>query len=145
MRCLTFLPFFVATSLVAADDTKAQEFFEMRVRPLLAKNCMACHTASKMGGLEMRSRETLLTGGNSGPAVVPGEPDASLLLKVVRHQHERIKMPPSGRLQPEDVETLAAWVRDGALWPAPAVAAPAPKPGKYVISPEQRAFWSFQP
>ncbi|MBI3693952.1 MAG: hypothetical protein HY238_03805, partial [Acidobacteria bacterium] len=68
-------------SLSAAVPVKeSAEFFEMRIRPLLAKNCFACHTASKLGGLEMASRGHLLKGGNSGPAIVPGKPDESLLI-----------------------------------------------------------------
>ena len=76
----------------------ASEFFEMRVRPVLAKNCFACHTGSKHGGLQLDSRENLLKGGNSGPAIVPGNPDQSLLIQAVRQTHERLKMPPPGKL-----------------------------------------------
>src|SRR4051812_46065349 len=141
MRCLT-LTLLLAPLVYSADD-KAQEFFEMRVRPVLAKNCFACHTGSKMGGLEMRSRESLLKGGKSGPAIVPGDPEQSLILKAVRQQTD-LKMPPQGRLKDEEIEHIASWVKSGAVWPdAPASAAP--KAGEYVVTPEQRAFWSFQP
>ena len=132
----------LAPLLYSADD-KAQEFFEMRVRPVLAKNCFACHTASKMGGLEMRSRESLLKGGKSGPAVTAGDPDHSLLIQAIRQQGE-LKMPPQGRLKDEEIEQIAAWVKSGAVWPDAPVA-PAAKTGEYLVSPEQRAFWSFQP
>ncbi len=132
----------LAPLLYSADD-KAQEFFEMRVRPVLAKNCFACHTASKMGGLEMRSRESLLKGGKSGPAVTAGDPDHSLLIQAIRQQGE-LKMPPQGRLKDEEIEQIAAWVKSGAVWPDAPVA-PAAKIGDYIVSPEQRAFWSFQP
>jgi hypothetical protein len=126
---------------LAAVAENGGEFFEMRVRPVLAKNCFACHTASKMGGLEMRSRESLLKGGASGPSIVPGDPDNSLLLRAVRHQHDRIKMPPQGTLTEDEIATLATWVKSGAEWPA----TPTPKTAGYTITPEQRAFWSFQP
>src|SRR3954463_14799756 len=114
MRSLT-ITVLLAPLLYSADD-KAQEFFEMRVRPVLAKNCFACHTASKMGGLEMRSRESLLQGGKSGPAIVSGDPDHSLLLQAVRQEGE-LKMPPQGRLNAEEIDQLAAWVKSGAVWP----------------------------
>ena len=139
---ISLLLFAIAPLLSAADD-KAQEFFEMRVRPVLAKNCFACHTGSKMGGLEMMSRESLLKGGKSGPAIVPGDPDQSLLLQAVRQQHE-LKMPPQGRLKDDEIEQLASWVKSGAVWPQTPVSS-APKTAEYVITPEQRAFWSFQP
>ena len=118
------------------------EFFESHVRPVLSKNCYACHTNSKLGGLQLDSREHLLKGGNSGPAIVPGQPDSSLLLQAVRRTHERLKMPPQGKLSDEEITSLAAWVKMGAIWPS---SPPAPKSTAYVISPEQRAFWSFQP
>ena len=121
------------------------EFFEMRVRPLLAENCFACHADSAMGGLQMKSRENLLKGGNSGPAMVPGAPEQSLLIQAVRQTHESLKMPPEGKLRDEEIEDLVAWIRAGAVWPE---AAQPPVPGRegdrYVIGPEQRSFWAFR-
>src|SRR5579885_2879355 len=92
----------------AGPATSAADFFEMRVRPVLAKNCYACHTASRMGGLQLDSRQHLLAGGNDGPAVVPGDPDKSLLIQAVRRTHERFKMPPQGPLPEKEVSDLAA-------------------------------------
>lgn len=139
--------FLAWSSLITAGESQqqAEEFFESRVRPLLAKNCMGCHTATKMGGLEMRSRALLLKGGNSGPAIIPGDPDQSLLIRVVRHEHEKIKMPPSGRLQTEEIEVLRTWIRNGAVWPERLTAQTAAASGQLAVTPEQRAFWAFQP
>lgn len=120
-----------------------RESFEMQVRPVLARNCYACHTQSKMGGLRLDSREAILAGGKTGPAIIAGDPEKSLLIQAVTHRHERLKMPPSGELKPEEISALAAWIKDGAYWP-PETAAPASHQ-TYVITPEQRAFWSFQP
>src|SRR3954467_12461952 len=107
---------FVALPMFAAGSS---EFFELKVRPVLAKNCYACHTASHMGGLDVSSREALLKGGNSGPAIHPGDPQASLLIQAVRKEHERFKMPPTGPgLKPEEIADLATWIKDGAVWPA---------------------------
>ena len=116
----------------------------MRVRPVLAKNCFSCHTSSRMGGLEMSGRDAILKGGKSGPAIVPGEPDKSLLVQAVAQTHERLKMPPQGKLAEAEIADLRAWIKDGATWPE---AAPAntSKGTAYVITPEQRAFWAFQP
>jgi mono/diheme cytochrome c family protein len=138
---------------------QSAEFFEARVRPVLAANCYDCHTEERLGGLRLDSRDGLLNGGRSGPAIVPGDPDKSLLIQAVRQTSEKLKMPKGGRLKPDEVEALVEWVRAGAVWPTPAAsaamvgkpdaasAAPAAKPAGpvYVIKPEQRAFWSFQP
>jgi Protein of unknown function (DUF1553)/Protein of unknown function (DUF1549)/Planctomycete cytochrome C len=122
------------------------EFFETRVRPVLVKNCFACHTNSKMGGLQLDSREHLLQGGKDGPVVVPGDPEKSILIQAVRQTHERFKMPPAARLPEQAIDDLAAWVKSGAVWPdAPVIQPPAAAAGEYVIRPDQRTFWSFQP
>jgi mono/diheme cytochrome c family protein len=128
-----------------AKDQESAEFFEMRVRPVLAQNCYACHTSTGMGGLQLDSREHLLKGGNSGPAIVPGKPDDSILIQAVKRTHSRLKMPPSGPLKQEESAALATWVKNGAVWPESSGTAAAVQPLKYVITPEQRAFWSFQP
>ncbi len=130
----------LCVGLASAKDPV--EFFETQVRPLLAENCFACHTQSKMGGLEMTSREALLRGGNSGPAVEPKAPERSLLIQAVRYEHERIKMPPAGKLSDEQIAALVRWVDEGAVWPESAAAA-APK--KLKITDEQRRYWAFQP
>ncbi len=135
----------MAAGAVRAQSPEAAEFFETRVRPLLAKHCFSCHTATKLGGLSLASRETLLAGGNSGPAVTPGKPEASLLLSAVTHQHERLKMPlGAARLIESEIEDLRAWIAAGAAWPESKHAA-APPPAGFVITPGQRAFWAFQP
>ena len=129
----------------AASGPESAEFFETRVRPVLAKNCFACHAESHMGGLRLDSRESLLKGGKDGPAIVQGNPDGSLLIQAVRHSHPRFKMPPQGKLKDTEIADLTAWVKDGALWPAAVSIAPASTKNGYLITPEQRAFWSFQP
>jgi hypothetical protein len=119
------------------------EFFENRVRPVLSKNCFACHTTAHLGNLEMVSGAALRKGGNSGPAIVPGDPDKSLLIQAVSHTHPRLKMPPNGQLSAEEIQDLRTWIKAGAVWPESAKAAPAG--GEYRITAEQRKFWSFQP
>src|SRR5258708_2820373 len=92
--------------------------FETHIRPLLAKSCYPCHTASMMGGLRLDSRDAVLKGGKSGAAVVPGKPEQSLLIQAVAQTHTRLKMPPTGKLSDSEIEALTLWVRDGAEWPA---------------------------
>lgn len=116
----------------------------MRVRPLLARQCYACHTQTHMGGLRLDSRDAILKGGNSGPAAVAGRPEESLLIRAVRRSHDRIKMPPSSTLAPAEIAVLEDWIRDGLYWPAGSAPVPKPTSG-YTITAEQRAFWSFQP
>ncbi len=123
--------------LIASEGT---DFFENKVRPVLANNCYACHTNSEMGGLRVDNRESLLKGGKSGPAIIPGDPDKSLLVQAVRQTGE-LKMPKGGKLKPADVAALTEWVKMGAPWPEAAKI----NPVAYVITPQQRAFWSFQP
>ena len=135
---LTLLAF---SAIVLADP---REQFETSVRPILAKNCYSCHRQTSLGGLRLDARASILKGGNSGPAIVPGKPEESLLVKVIEHTHDRLKMPPGGKLSPEEIAAIRGWIEAGAFWPeeAPTQAA---KSQEYVITPEQRAFWSFQP
>ena len=126
----------------APPSSAGADFFENKIRPIFAESCYACHTSAEMGGLRLDSREGLLKGGSSGPVVVPGNPDKSLLIQAVRQTGD-LKMPQGGKLKPEEVQALAEWVKMGAPWPDTKAAIPS-SPGK-VITAEQRAFWSFQP
>jgi hypothetical protein len=114
MRPVMF--FGAALALGRAEDPA--EFFESKIRPLFASNCLTCHAKPQMGGLRLDSRDTLLAGGNSGPAVVPGQPEASLLVQAVRRTHARLKMPPTGPLSAGQVALIERWVELGAPWPA---------------------------
>jgi mono/diheme cytochrome c family protein len=141
---LTFFPLFAQTPAAApVSAAQAPDFFENKIRPILADNCYDCHTAAEMGGLRVDSRERLLQGGKSGPALMPGDPDKSLLIQAIRQTGD-LKMPKGGKLKPAEVQALVDWVKAGASWPATKTAAVQTSPVK-VITPEQRAFWSFQP
>jgi cytochrome c553 len=128
----------------AGAQTLPPDFFESKIRPILATNCYACHQDSQLGGLRLDSREAMLKGGGRGPAIVPGDPDNSILIKAVRQGDPKFKMPMGGKLKDAEVADLAAWIKDGAKWPATAITATS-KPGQYVISAERRNFWSFVP
>src|SRR2546426_2821312 len=101
----------------AAAENSGEAFFEKNVRPLLAQQCQSCHSspASPMGGLRLDSREAILHGGARGPAIVPGKPAESLLLRAVRHT-EALRMPPSGKLNDAEITALAQWIEMGAPW-----------------------------
>ncbi len=121
------------------------EFFEKRVRPLLHERCLDCHShsaGSVESELSLDGRDDLLRGGNRGPAVVPGQPEASLLIEAVRYTNVDLQMPPEGKLSDQEIEILVEWVRRGAVAPAASVSA-AERPG--IDWETARRFWAFQP
>ena len=130
----------------AADETV--DFFERDVRPILVERCGECHGASgkPKGGLRLISRESLLKGGDSGPAAVAGKPDESLLVAAIRYVDEP-KMPPKAKLNDREIATLTKWVALGLPWPDARVTTPAPiaTGTGFQITDEQRRFWAFQP
>ncbi len=137
----------------AADEPKAvtpeqATFFESKIRPLLANNCYACHAGSESrGGLKLDSLESILKGNAHGPALVAGDPEKSALLKVV-HYDGAIKMPPTGKLRPEEIAALSAWIKMGAPWPATKGTGGLTNPGQapdLILTPAQKNFWSFRP
>jgi len=131
-----------------ADQAATPDFFETKIRPVLANNCYSCHTASAMGGLRLDSRDAILKGGGRGTAMVPGDPDKSLLITAIRQTDEKLKMPMGGKLKDDEVDDIVAWVKAGAVWPAGAAttaAAAASPTGAYVIPPERKKFWSLLP
>ncbi|MEY3023062.1 MAG: hypothetical protein RIS86_2260, partial [Planctomycetota bacterium] len=86
-------------------DTELR-FFESRIRPLLVANCYGCHSLSSgksKGGLRVDTRDALLSGGESGPAIVPGDPDSSLLVRAVRYLDADYEMPPKGKLRDDEI------------------------------------------
>jgi cytochrome c553/cytochrome c551/c552 len=136
---------FTAPGLRAQPVTpapEAAEFFEKEIRPLIAEKCLACHGGKKTyGGLSLTSRAEVLKGGENGPAVVPGKPAESLLLKAVGHTGD-LKMPPKMKLSDKEIAKLMRWVAAGAVWPDSGNAA---KGSGFEITPKQRDWWGFQP
>ena len=103
---------------VPAAAQSPEAFFETRVRPVLVERCYSCHGPLRQGELRLDSREALLEGGASGPAIVPGDPDASLLIRNVRHEIEGQEMPQDGDpLSAHQIEGLVEWIGMGAPWP----------------------------
>jgi Protein of unknown function (DUF1553)/Protein of unknown function (DUF1549)/Planctomycete cytochrome C len=131
---------------VTAQPQDTREFFEKRIRPVLAAQCFSCHTQSKMGGLQMDSLQGLLKGGKSGPAILPGKPEDSLLIRAITHVDPNLKMPLGSKLKEQEISDLTSWVKMGAPWPESAKMSQLTKTvGEFIVLPEQRAFWSFQP
>ena len=107
-----------AASAPAGEPTREGiEFFERKVRPLLVENCHKCHGGEKhKGNLQLTSRANLVKGGDSGPAIVPGQPDRSLLIKAIRYTDEMLRMPPRSKLADNHIADLTTWIKMGAPW-----------------------------
>src|SRR5687768_12842008 len=120
LRVLLILSTLFPLALNASD---AAQHFSERVQPLLESRCISCHGPDKIkGGLRMDSREALVKGGDSGPAIVPGKPADSLLLQAVLHSKKDLEMPPKEKLTTNDIAALRKWIEDGAPWPKGTVA-----------------------
>ncbi len=136
-RALIFACLFAATH--AADMTH----FEQRIRPLLLANCIDCHGPDKQkGGLRLDSRAGWQTGGDSGPALVPGKLAESKLWQAVTYTDRDLKMPPKRKLKDSEVADLKLWIESGAPDPRDEVASTG---GKTKAARADASFWSFQP
>ena len=152
LRSLTLFALFTAASTGLALAEEAQPaaatregelFFENKVRPILAENCHKCHGEKKQGGtLRLDAKAALLAGGETGPAIVPGKPEESLLIEAINYK--TLEMPPDGRLKPEQIAVLTQWVKLGAPWPGGGEAIIQPRKTALVVSDADRQHWSFQ-
>ena len=137
-----------SVSSFAADaklDPAHVEFFEKKIRPVLVEKCYTCHSAGFKikGGLSIDSKPGMLKGGETGPAVIPGDPDKSLMMKAVRYKDDELKMPPKDPLSPEVIANLEAWIKMGAPDPREEPSS-APVAIKTINFDEAKLFWSFQ-
>jgi hypothetical protein len=144
MRALLF-GCLAAAVLLPAQDAARVEFFEKKIRPVLAKHCAACHNPKmRMAGLDVTTVEGLAHGGQSGPLWLKDKPEGGKLLEVLSYD-ERLKMPPTGKLPAEDLEPIKLWVKAGAQLPAGAAAATPRPANKRQFTEGERKFWAFQP
>jgi cytochrome c553 len=147
-RILAILPilavFIPARARAAEPSREEAEFFEKNVRPVLAEHCFSCHGPNKQrAGVRLDSRQAMLLGGDTGPILVPGHPEKSTLVQVIE-QKDLVKMPPKGKLSPEAIAALTAWVKGGAPWPGSATPAGEPT-GPMTVAEARKRHWSFQP
>jgi hypothetical protein len=141
------LSFVLALSLACSSiplcaQADPVEFYRSKVRPILVKNCYACHTQNSMSGLRLDDRSALLRGGRRGPAVTPGNPAASLLWQTLTHQHPLIKMPPQGQLNAEELAAIESWIEQGVHFDEPTASDSSRLPAK---RPAANALWSLRP
>jgi hypothetical protein len=125
---------------------EAVQFFENKVRPILAEHCFRCHAEQKQkGSLRVDSLTALLEGGTRGPALVPGHPEKSLLVKAIQHDSAKLKMPPTKKLAKEQIAHLTQWVKLGAPWPTADKSGSSPKRAEMQVTDKDRLHWAFQP
>ncbi|HSI62174.1 MAG TPA: PSD1 and planctomycete cytochrome C domain-containing protein [Candidatus Saccharimonadia bacterium] len=149
--CGAVISFLLATTAGQAattpdkPDPAALKFFESKIRPLLVNHCTECHGAKKQKhNLRLDNLAYMLEGGDSGPAVVPHDIEASLMLKAVSYEDADLQMPPDGKLEDEQIADLKKWVEMGAPWPEQEVkSVKMGESGEF--SAEDRAWWAFQP
>jgi len=126
----------------AADD----EFFNKRILPILSQKCFACHSheaKKSKGGLVLDSHSGMLAGGDSGPAIVLGNPEKSKLIEAISYANPDFKMPPKEKLSPQEIADFSTWVKSGAKWPSNKNTTAKRVAGK--ITEEDRQWWAFQP
>jgi len=138
----------LATPVVGlAQSVEGDAALEKKVRVVLESHCFKCHShqaGKNKGALLLDSRAAMLKGGDTGPAIVPGHPEKSLLVKAISYADEDLQMPPSGKkLAAEDIALLSAWVKSGASWTDAPAKTGLRIPGK--ITDEDRRYWAFQP
>ncbi|MGV3534022.1 MAG: PSD1 and planctomycete cytochrome C domain-containing protein [Chthoniobacteraceae bacterium] len=135
-----------SASALAADPTPEQvQFFESKVRPVLSAKCYKCHSLEEgkaKGGLTLDSKAGVLKGGDTGEALKPGDPDASLLIQAITYKDKDLQMPPKGeKLSDQEIAVLTAWVKMGAPDPRSETAAT-----KLTgLTEKARDHWAFQP
>ncbi len=138
------VPFLACVASAAELTPENVEFFEKRVRPVLVEHCGKCHAGDQSrGGLRVDSLSALLKGGDTGPAIVPGKPEDSILIEAVKYDPNGYQMPPTGKLADDQIAALTEWVSQGAIWPGDAGTAMVESQGIDLV--ERAKHWSFQP
>lgn len=130
-------------------DAERAEFFEKRIRPALIEHCFSCHSADAeqvKAGLWLDSREAILRGGESGPAIVPGAADRSPLIRAIAYEDADLQMPPRSRLPAGMVADFRRWVDAGAIWPSAGTnRPPSSAPGGFDVARRRAEHWAWQP
>ncbi len=128
-------------------DDQALEFFEREVRPLLVRRCYECHSSRKDepdGGLRLDSRATILTGGDTGPAITPKDSEKSLLIDAINYG-EVYQMPPKSKMPAKEIAILKKWVDMGAPWPAESGSPAATTKKHFDLAARKDGHWCWQP
>ncbi|MDG1897662.1 MAG: PSD1 and planctomycete cytochrome C domain-containing protein [Fuerstiella sp.] len=149
--CATLALLGICENVTAADEAaeltpEQRVFVTAKVIPLLESRCFECHKGPKKpkGGLLLTGRKSLLRGGESGPAIVPGKPEESLLIEAIRY--EGFEMPPRTRMPQAEVDILVKWIADGAPWPEELDAhTEAISEDEFPLEQRRQSHWAWQP
>ena len=147
---VSLLLHFGIAPLCSAEKFSSEQlaFFEKKIRPVLADKCHKCHsvTSKKLkADLYLDTREGLLKGGDSGPALVPGDPEKSLLIEVIRYEDTDMEMPPKSKLPDAVIADFENWVKNGAAWPDEAPPTPGDNAIAFDLEKRKSEHWSWKP
>ena len=143
-------PILVAIFLTAQPggaNEKGTDFFEKKIRPVLVEHCYKCHASTSKrlkGGLKLDTRAGVLRGGDSGPVIVPGKPEESLLVRAIRYGDVDLMMPPRSKLADVDVAVLVKWVEMGAPWPDEPVPGLEEDHDVFDLQARKKGHWAWQ-
>ena len=146
----SFLLCGLPSALQAAESYPQEQldFFEKKIRPVLSEHCYECHSSSSKklkASLLLDTRAGHLQGGDSGPALVPGDPEESLLIEVIRYEDPDMEMPPKSKLPDDIIADFERWVKAGAAWPdekAPVAAGPS---NSFDLEKRKADHWCWEP
>ena len=148
LLAVTLMCVLSVTGTETVTSPEGTEFFEKNIRPLLAENCYPCHSATSeklKGGLHLDSRDGMLRGGDTRPAIIPGDPERSLLVDAVRYGNSDLQMPPKKRLTEREVSDLILWIKMGAPWPKTSSSDPSVKAAVFDLEQRRQQHWSWKP
>ncbi|HEY5312036.1 MAG TPA: DUF1553 domain-containing protein [Pirellulales bacterium] len=135
-----------AAPAAEAQRRAGEQFFETKIRPILAEHCYKCHGPDRhKANLRLDSLHAMLAGGDSGPAIIAGDAPHSLLVQVISYSDDYVQMPPTKKLPDALTAALTRWVQMGAPWPGSEHNQPAPPRAAFAITDRDRAYWFFQP
>ena len=125
-------------------------FFESKIRPVLSEKCYDCHSARGdkiKGGLRLDHIDLILEGGDTGPALVRGNPDDSLMVEAIRYQESDFQMPPKGKLTDSQIGDIETWIKNGAFWPVEPIPelSSSKKRSVFNIEKRRKEHWCWQP
>jgi hypothetical protein len=132
-----------AADLQAVDNA----FFEKEIRPVLVNQCFGCHSSklrTPMGGLVLDTKAGMRAGGDGGPILVPGSPDASRLMEALEYKDSELRMPPTGKLPAREIDAFRKWIAGGAPDPREDKSSAAPVAKRGMDIETGRKWWSFQ-
>lgn len=137
------------------EESARLRFFEAKIRPVLVQHCLECHGDSTVlqGGLSLETRDAWIRGGDSGPAIVPGAPEESLLWQAVSYRDSHLEMPPDGQLPANVLADLQRWIADGAYDPRTAqsntadapLGTPHQSPIRALAVADAQQHWAYRP